>query len=62
MQESTLITKVRKNMKPLKLSQKQKHYFKRRALNKTFFGLLTFSCGMNHTRHESPKAIYTKAG
>jgi hypothetical protein len=59
MQGLTLITKVRKNMKPLKLSQKQKHYLKRRALSETVFGLLTFSCDIDHTRHRSPKAMAT---
>lgn len=55
----TLITKIRKNMKPLKLSHKQKHYLKRRSLSETVFGLLTFSCDIDHTRHRSPSGMVT---
>ncbi len=52
-----LITKVRKNMKPLKLSKREKHYLKRRAFIETVFGLLTFSCDLDHTRHRSQKGM-----
>ena len=55
----TIITKVRKNMKSLKLSQKQKHYLKRRGISETVFGLLTFSCDIDHTRHRSPRGMVT---
>ena len=53
-----LITKIRKNMKPLKLTPKQKHYLKNRSLIETVFGLLTFQCDIDHTRHRSQSGFF----
>ena len=53
-----LITKVRKNMKKPKLSHKQKHYLKRRTLIETVFGLLTFQCDIDHSRHRSQHGFF----
>ena len=53
-----LITKVRKNMKRPPLTHKQKHYLKRRSLIETVFGLMTFQCDLDHTRHRSQKGFF----
>lgn len=53
-----LVTKVRKNMKKKKLSTKQKHYLKRRSLIETVFGLLSFQCDIDHTRHRSQSGFF----
>lgn len=54
----TLITKIKKNMKKPMLSHKQKHYLKRRGLIETVFGLLTFQCDIEHTRHRSQNGFF----
>ena len=54
----TLITKIKKNMKKPMLSHKQKHYLKRRSLIETVFGLLTFQCDIEHTRHRSQHGFF----
>jgi hypothetical protein len=57
-QGATLITKIKKNMKKPMLSHKQKHYLKRRALIETVFGLLSFQCDIDHTRHRSQHGFF----
>ena len=54
----TLITKIKKNMKKPMLSHKQKHYLKRRGLIETVFGLLSFQCDIDHTRHRSQNGFF----
>jgi len=54
-----LITKVRKNMKKPKLTHKQKHYLKRRSLIETVFGLMTFQCDLDHSRHRSQYGFFS---
>lgn len=50
-----LITKVRKNMKPEKLSQEEKYFLYKRGLIETVIELLKNECQIEHTRHRSPK-------
>lgn len=53
-----LITKVKKNMKKPPLTHKQKHYLKRRSLIETVFGLMTYQCDIDHTRHRSQSGFF----
>lgn len=50
-----LITKIRKNMKPEKLSQAEKYYLNKRGLIEAVIDLLKNVCQIEHTRHRSPK-------
>jgi hypothetical protein len=50
-----LITKVRKNMKPEKLSQEKKYFLYKRGLIETVIDVLKNECQIEHTRHRSPK-------
>ena len=53
-----LITKVKSNMKKVKLNAEQKHYLKQRGLIETVFGLLSFQADIDHTRHRSPIGMF----
>jgi hypothetical protein len=53
-----LITKIRKNMKPQALTQQEKHYLKNRSIIETVFGLLSFQCDIDHTRHRSQSGFF----
>lgn len=57
-QGAVLITKVKKNMKKPPLTRKEKHYLKHRGLIETVFGLLTFQCDIDHTRHRSQSGFF----
>jgi hypothetical protein len=48
-----LITKLRKNMKPKKLSPKEKYYLKHRGLIETVFDILKHTLDIEHSRNRS---------
>lgn len=50
-----LITKVRKNMKPEKLSQQEQYFLAKRGLIEAVIDTLKNVCQIEHTRHRSPK-------
>jgi len=49
-----LITKLRENMKPQKLTPEQKYYLQHRGLIESVFNLLKNFCDIEHSRHRSP--------
>ncbi len=50
-----LITKIKKNMKPLKLEADEKHFLKYRGIIETVFDLMVNQCQIEHSRHRSVK-------
>ena len=50
-----LITKVKKNMKPVYLTHEEKFYLKKRGLIESVFDFLVNQCQIEHTRHRSPQ-------
>lgn len=50
-----LVTKVRKNMKPIERSEEEEILLKKRGLIETVFGVLKAETEVDHSRHRSPK-------
>ncbi|GAB4346972.1 MAG: hypothetical protein OHK0038_27040 [Flammeovirgaceae bacterium] len=53
-----LITKIRKNMKPEKLSQEEQYFFHKRGVIEAVIDILKNVCQIEHTRHRSPKNFF----
>uniref|UniRef100_UPI00387E3848 transposase n=1 Tax=Candidatus Regiella insecticola TaxID=138073 RepID=UPI00387E3848 len=51
----TLITRVRRNMKPVEHSEFDKAILRKRSLIETVFDQLKNMCQIEHTRHRSPQ-------